>query len=136
MFLMPIRSVCICSRLANHAAHLRSARHDLRRDNRRDNYPALATRRFAAFFMEPIQSEGGVRVPSRDYVQAAQRLCRKNGTLFVLDEVQTGMYRTGPFLAACHRALGVRTAVVRTLRFTSGNLHRRLSIAKVTQTQT
>ena len=62
----------------------------------------LATRQFAAFFMEPIQSEGGIRVPTREYMQAAQALCRKHGTLFVLDEVQTGMYRTGPFLAAHH----------------------------------
>lgn len=62
----------------------------------------LATRQFAAFFMEPIQSEGGIRVPTREYMQAAQTLCRKYGTLFVLDEVQTGMYRTGPFLATHH----------------------------------
>jgi ornithine--oxo-acid transaminase len=62
----------------------------------------LSTRQFAAYFMEPIQSEGGIRVPSRAYMQAAQSLCRKYGTLFVLDEVQTGMYRTGPFLAARH----------------------------------
>ncbi len=60
----------------------------------------LSTRQFAAFFMEPIQSEGGIRVPTREYMQAAQALCRKHGTLFVLDEVQTGIYRTGPFLAA------------------------------------
>lgn len=62
----------------------------------------LATRQFAAFFVEPIQSEGGIRVPTREYMQAAQMLCQKYGTLFVLDEVQTGMYRTGPFLAARH----------------------------------
>ncbi len=62
----------------------------------------LAGRKFAAFFMEPVQSEGGIRVPTREYMQAAQALCRKYGTLFVLDEVQTGMYRTGPFLAAHH----------------------------------
>ena len=62
----------------------------------------LATGRYAAFFMEPIQAEGGIRVPTRDYVQGAQAACRKYRTLFVLDEVQTGMYRTGPFLAAQH----------------------------------
>jgi ornithine--oxo-acid transaminase len=62
----------------------------------------LATRQFAAFFMEPIQSEGGIRVPTREYMQAAQASCRKHATLFVLDEVQTGMYRTGPFLAMHH----------------------------------
>jgi len=62
----------------------------------------LATRKFAAFILEPIQSEGGIRIPTRAYLQEVQSLCRKYGTLFVLDEVQTGMYRTGPFLAAHH----------------------------------
>jgi ornithine--oxo-acid transaminase len=62
----------------------------------------LATRKFAAFILEPIQSEGGIRVPDVAYLRAAQELCRRYGTLLVLDEVQTGMYRTGPFLAA-HR---------------------------------
>jgi ornithine--oxo-acid transaminase len=60
----------------------------------------LATRRYAAFFVEPVQSEGGVRIPDDDYLSAVQDLCRHYGSLFVLDEVQTGMYRTGPFLAA------------------------------------
>jgi ornithine--oxo-acid transaminase len=61
---------------------------------------ALANKRQAAFIVEPIQAEGGIQVPSREYLQQAQELCRKNGTLFVLDEVQTGMYRSGTFLAA------------------------------------
>ena len=65
----------------------------------------LAGRNFAAFVVEPIQSEGGVRVPPADYLRSAQMLCRKYGTLFVLDEVQTGLYRTGPFLAAHHWGL-------------------------------
>jgi ornithine--oxo-acid transaminase len=62
----------------------------------------LAGKRFAAFIVEPIQSEAGVRVASAEYFQAAQALCRRYGTLLVVDEVQTGMYRTGPFLAS-HR---------------------------------
>ena len=62
----------------------------------------LATRQFAAFFMEPIQSEGGIRVPSPEYMQAAQRLASDTEHLLVLDEVQTGMYRTGTFLAGHH----------------------------------
>jgi ornithine--oxo-acid transaminase len=62
----------------------------------------LATKTFAAFIVEPIQSEAGVRVPSETYLSSAQALCRKYGTLFILDEVQTGMHRTGRFLAA-HR---------------------------------
>lgn len=62
----------------------------------------LKTRRFAAFFFEPVQAEAGIRVPSASDLQEAQQLCRKYGTLFVSDEVQTGMYRTGPFLAGHH----------------------------------
>lgn len=65
----------------------------------------LATEKFAAFFVEPVQSEAGIRVPDREYLREAQSLCRRYGTLFVLDEVQTGMYRTGPFLAAQHYGL-------------------------------
>jgi len=62
----------------------------------------LATRQFAALFIEPIQSEGGIHVATREYMHTAQTCCRKYGTLLVLDEVQTGMYRTGPFLAKHH----------------------------------
>jgi len=65
----------------------------------------LATKKFAAFVVEPIQSEAGVRVPPADYLRAAQALCKEYGTLFVLDEVQTGLHRTGPFLAAHHWGL-------------------------------
>ena len=60
----------------------------------------LRSRRFAAFIVEPVQSEAGVRVPDPEYLRSAEALCRRYGTLFVLDEVQTGMYRTGTFLAA------------------------------------
>jgi ornithine--oxo-acid transaminase len=80
----------------------------------------LASKRYAAFFMEPIQAEGGIRVPSREYMQAAQSLCRKYGTLFVLDEVQTGMYRTGPFLAG-HR-FGVEPDMAILAKALSGGL--------------
>jgi len=62
----------------------------------------LASGRFAAFIVEPVQGEGGIRVPDPEYLQAAQTLCRRHGSLLVLDEVQTGLYRTGRFLAAHH----------------------------------
>jgi ornithine--oxo-acid transaminase len=65
----------------------------------------LKSRKFAALILEPVQAEGGIRIPQPEYLQGAQRLCRKHGTVFVLDEVQTGMFRTGPFLAAHHYAL-------------------------------
>jgi ornithine--oxo-acid transaminase len=63
---------------------------------------ALATKQYAAFITEPVQSEAGIRIPSADYLREAGALCRRYGTLFVLDEVQTGMFRTGPFLAGHH----------------------------------
>ena len=61
---------------------------------------ALGSRRVAAFVTEPIQAEAGVRLPPEGYLRDAADLCRRHGALFVLDEVQTGMYRTGTFLAA------------------------------------
>jgi ornithine--oxo-acid transaminase len=65
----------------------------------------LSTKQFAAYIVEPIQGEGGVRVPDPEYLRQAQALCRRYKSLFVLDEVQSGMYRTGPFLAAHHFGL-------------------------------
>src|ERR1700676_2081404 len=61
---------------------------------------AVGSNRHAAFVVEPVQAEGGIRVPARAYLQKAQEACRRTGTLFVLDEVQTGMFRTGTFLAS------------------------------------
>jgi ornithine--oxo-acid transaminase len=55
----------------------------------------------AAFVLEPIQGKG-VHIPGDDYLPAAQRLCRDAGALFVCDEVQTGIGRTGRFLALEH----------------------------------
>jgi ornithine--oxo-acid transaminase len=55
----------------------------------------------AAFIVEPIQGKG-VNIPAPDYLPAAQRLCREAGALFVCDEVQTGIGRTGRFLALEH----------------------------------
>ena len=55
----------------------------------------------AAFVVEPMQGKG-VNLPPDGYLQAAQRLCRDAGALFVCDEVQTGIGRTGRFLALEH----------------------------------
>ena len=62
---------------------------------------ALAHRDVAAFIVEPIQGKG-VNLPADGYLPEAAKLCRKYGTLFVADEVQTGMGRTGRFLAIEH----------------------------------
>jgi acetylornithine/N-succinyldiaminopimelate aminotransferase len=53
----------------------------------------------AAVIIEPIQGEGGVRIPSEAYLEGVSRLCRANGTLLIIDEVQTGFCRTGPMFA-------------------------------------
>lgn len=56
--------------------------------------------RVAAVIVEPIQGEGGVRVPSPAYLPHLSRLCRANGSLLITDEVQTGFCRTGPVFAS------------------------------------
>ncbi len=80
----------------------------------------LKSKRFAAFIVEPIQSEAGVCVPDGDYLRIAESLCRRYGTLFVLDEVQTGMHRTGSFLAAHH--FGIEPDMVVMAKALSGGL--------------
>jgi ornithine--oxo-acid transaminase len=62
---------------------------------------ALHSRTVAAFIVEPIQGKG-VNMPVNDYLKSAADLCRRHGTLFVADEVQTGLGRTGRFLAVEH----------------------------------
>jgi len=62
---------------------------------------ALKDPNVAGFLVEPIQGEAGVYTPSDDYVQKAQALCEKAGVLFIADEVQTGIARTGSLLATC-----------------------------------
>lgn len=62
---------------------------------------ALRGRDVAAFIVEPIQGKG-VNLPRDGYLVEAERLCRKHGTLFVADEIQCGLGRTGRFLACEH----------------------------------
>ncbi|MBJ2172840.1 ornithine--oxo-acid transaminase [Aureibaculum sp. A20] len=55
----------------------------------------------AAFLVEPIQGEAGVFVPDEDYIKNAFAICKEKNVLFIADEVQTGIARTGRLLASC-----------------------------------
>ncbi|MFD1063744.1 ornithine--oxo-acid transaminase [Winogradskyella litorisediminis] len=71
-----------------------------------DNIKALEdtlenNKNVAGFLVEPIQGEAGVYVPSEGYLAAAKALCEKHNVLFIADEVQTGIARTGRLLATC-----------------------------------
>ena len=59
----------------------------------------------AAFIVEPVQGEGGVRAAHDGYLETAQRLCQEHGVLFVLDEVQTGLGRMGNFFVSTELGL-------------------------------
>ena len=63
---------------------------------------ALKDPNIAGFMAEPIQGEAGVFVPDEGYLTAALALCKKNNVLFIADEVQTGIARTGELLAVDH----------------------------------
>jgi acetylornithine/N-succinyldiaminopimelate aminotransferase len=60
------------------------------------------TEKTCAVMLEPIQGEGGVRVPGQDYLKEVRELCNERNLLMILDEVQTGMGRTGKLFAYEH----------------------------------
>ena len=63
-----------------------------------------------AVLLEPVQGEGGVNVATRHYLEGVQMLCREHGALLIFDEVQTGLGRTGRFLA--HHHFGVKPDIL------------------------
>jgi ornithine--oxo-acid transaminase len=71
---------------------------------------ALNNPNVAGFLVEPIQGEAGVNVPDEGYLKAAYDLCKKKNVLFIADEVQTGLGRTGKMLACDHE--GVRPDIL------------------------
>jgi len=71
--------------------------------NNIDQLKAIAkNKNVVAVMLEPIQGESGVRIPDANYLNEVQALCHKNNWLFILDEVQTGMGRTGKLFAHQH----------------------------------
>lgn len=60
-----------------------------------------SSKNIAGFLVEPIQGEAGVYTPSDDFIKKAKAICEANNVLFIADEVQTGIARTGSLLAVC-----------------------------------
>lgn len=74
-----------------------------------DNLPALGEAlqnpHVCGFLVEPIQGEAGVVVPSEGYLAQAKALCKEHNVLFMADEIQTGLGRTGQLLATCYEGV-------------------------------
>jgi ornithine--oxo-acid transaminase len=66
---------------------------------------ALKDEHVAGFMVEPIQGEAGVFVPDEGFLKGAHKLCKEHGVLFIADEVQTGIARTGKLLAVDHEGV-------------------------------
>jgi ornithine--oxo-acid transaminase len=75
-------------------------------DNIAEIERALSNSNVCALWIEPIQGEAGVYVPKEGYLKEAEKICRKNNVLLMMDEIQTGIARTGKMLASDHE--GVR----------------------------
>ncbi len=75
----------------------------------------------AAFLVEPIQGEAGVFVPNEGYIKKAYNICKENNVLFIADEVQTGIARTGKLLACDHE--GVKPDIVILGKAISGGVY-------------
>jgi ornithine--oxo-acid transaminase len=75
-----------------------------------DDLQKMISPNTAAFIVEPIQGEAGIIIPPAGYLQSAAQLCRENNVLFVADEIQTGLGRTGKLFAYEHE--NVRPDVV------------------------
>lgn len=70
-----------------------------------DSLKTAVTHQTAAVIVEPIQGNGGVRVPAENYMQAVRGLCDATGALLIVDEVQTGVGRTGRWLGIEHEGV-------------------------------
>ena len=66
---------------------------------------ALQDKNVAGFLVEPIQGEAGVEVPDEGYLKKAKALCEQNNVLFIADEIQTGLCRTGKLLCCDHEGV-------------------------------
>ena len=82
---------------------------------------AAITPNTVAFLVEPIQGEGGVVVPPEGYLRAAADICARHNVLFIADEIQTGLGRTGALFACDHE--GVRPDIITIGKALSGGFY-------------
>lgn len=75
----------------------------------------------ACFIVEPIQGEAGILIPDKGYLQKCQQLCKQHNVLFVVDEIQTGLGRTGKLLAIDHE--GVRPDILILAKALTGGVY-------------
>lgn len=80
----------------------------------------VAAEQTAAVIVEPIQGEGGFITPPQEYFSKLQAICRKNGILLIIDEVQTGMGRTGKIFAIDH--WNVQPDIITTAKSLAGGM--------------
>ena len=81
---------------------------------------AALTGKVCAFLFEPIQGEGGVNPLDTNYLKAAEKLCKERDILFVADEVQTGIGRSGAFLA--YQKMGIHPDIVSVAKGLAGGV--------------
>lgn len=86
-----------------------------------DALAAAITPNTVAFIVEPIQGEGGVNVPPAGYLKRVAEICKANNVLFIADEIQTGLGRTGTLLCCDHE--GVRPDIVTLGKALSGGYY-------------
>ena len=86
-----------------------------------DEMKAAITPNTAAVMLEPIQGENGVVLPPDGYLKAVSDLCKENNVLFIADEIQTGLCRTGKWFASQHE--GVRPDITVIGKALSGGMY-------------
>jgi len=87
---------------------------------RLDEHLTALAQQYAAFIVEPIQGEGGVCVPPKGYLAQVEAICRRHGVVLIVDEVQTGLGRTGAMFACDYE--GVRPDILLLSKALGGGL--------------
>ena len=93
-----------------------------------DAMDRLVDDKTAAVILEPIQGEGGINLPAPGYLEGLRRLCDERGALLILDEVQTGLGRTGEWFAYQH--FGIEPDILTCAKALAGGVAAGVMIAK------